>query len=159
MALSLWWSIRFDTIEDFTFNFKSVRHWLDECNIDIKDEQLILWVFSMLWVFFFLWKKKLPPSYLGCLPLFWDLGVAESLQHHLPATPVRGTTTFLWEIACSCCSIFPFFKRVLSLWQFSHGAAFFLIPAAFFLIPAPFLANRAAQFLGPRKSLSDNLWV
>lgn len=58
MALSLWWSIRFDTIEDFIFNFKSVRHWLDECNIDKKDEQLILWVFSMLWVFFFSERKS-----------------------------------------------------------------------------------------------------
>lgn len=158
MALSLWWSIRFDTIEDFIFNFKSVRHWLDECNIDKKDEQLILWVFSMLWVFFFSERKSfLHLTLAACLCFeIWALLNRCSTIFPLPLFVARPR---FWETACSCCSIFSFFKRVLPLWQFSHGAAFFLIPAAFFLIPAPFLANRAAQFLGPRKSLSDNLWV
>lgn len=51
MALSLWWSIRFDTIEDFIFNFKSVRHWLDE--------QLILCVLHVVSFFFFSERNSL----------------------------------------------------------------------------------------------------
>lgn len=84
MALSLWWSIRFDTIEDFIFNFKSVRHWLDECNID----------------------KRMNNSFCECSPCCECFCFSER-KSFLHLTLAACLCFEIWALLNRCSTIFP----------------------------------------------------